>query len=54
MTMDKFLREFREEIDRTIRSQLGEGARISANERRLWVLNWEPLYHLARRHGVRI
>ena len=74
MTMQKFIRDNRKEIDAAIKSTLGhvpstagcycpksgtnhyhdDAPKINDAERRLWVLNDEGLYLLARRSGVRI
>jgi len=51
MTLDKFLRKHKREIDQTIRAQGGRGVLDNA-ERRLWVLNDEGLYLWARGLGA--
>ncbi len=51
MTLDKFLRKHKREIDQTARRLGGRGVLTDA-ERRLWVLNDESLYLWARRLGA--
>ena len=53
MTLREFIKTNAKEIDRVIKKSV-PGARMSYEERRLWVLNVEDLYHWARREGVRI
>lgn len=52
MTFNKFIKEYKEDIDRVIDSYGGKYK--NNNERRMVVLNDEGLYLLARRNGVRI
>jgi hypothetical protein len=55
MTIKKFIRKNRQEIDRVIRCILGDiYYRIDDEERRLWILNDESLYRWARTEGVRL
>lgn len=56
MTMQQFIRTNRVAIDKTIDEQLGNDVITKRNdeERRLWILNHEPLYNLARSERVRI
>ncbi len=51
MTLDKFLRKHKGQIDRTIQQQGGRKP-ITNLDRRLWVLNDEGLYLWARRLGA--
>ena len=53
MTMQKFIRENREELDAAIK-RVCDNCRLNDQERRLWVLNDEGLYRWARSEGVRI
>ena len=53
MTMAKFIRENRGEIDAAIK-RVCDNCRLNDQERRLWVLNDEGLYRWARSEGVRI
>ncbi len=52
MTMTQFIRNNKLLIDKYIRG-FSDG-RINNQERRLWILNDELLYHWARHEGVRI
>jgi hypothetical protein len=55
MTLRKFIRDNRQEIDRVIAAELkGQDFRHNDEERRLWVLNFEPLYRWARSYGVQV
>ena len=57
MTLRNFIREHRQELDECIaRAMSRDVDEIIRNdeERRLWVLNDEGLYHWARSEGVRI
>ena len=55
MTMQKFIKENREQIDEGIRRALRQPEyRLNNEERRLWILNDEGLYRWARSEGVRI
>lgn len=53
MTLDKFIKENKEELDEYIK-KVCPYLRINNHERRLWVYNDEGLYNWARRSGVRI
>jgi hypothetical protein len=48
-TLEKFIREHRDEIDAATKSPYKNDA-----ERRLWIMNDEGLYRWARSEGVRI
>ena len=54
MSLYKFIRENREELDRAIRAAGVPVHLIDDEERRLWILNDEGLYEWARASGVRI
>lgn len=56
MTLKRFMKENRQEIDAAILRVLGpdSGVRLNDHERRLWILNDESLYNWARSEGVRI
>lgn len=54
MTKQEFIRDYREAIDRVIRSYNPCPPPITNKERELWILNDEGLYHWARSKGVRI
>ena len=49
----EFIRENRDTIDEAIRRVL-PGKQFNDEERRLWILNDEGLYHWAQSEGVRI
>ncbi len=51
MSLTKWIRQNRELIDRVIHAQI-DPAFINDDERRLWVLNFEPLYCIAFEAGV--
>ena len=51
MSMAKFLKQYRKQIDAVIHAQVPQ-QRINDDERELWVLNDESLYLLARKAGV--
>ena len=53
MTFAKFLTTCKKEIDGYITKKTGDPP-INANDRRLWVLNDEPLYRRAKSQGARI
>jgi hypothetical protein len=53
MTLANFIKENRQEIDSCIKS-VAPNSRLNYEERRMWILNDEGLYRLARRSGVRI
>ena len=54
MTLRAFIREHRAEIDKAIARAIGQETNPLPNdeERRLWVLNDEGLYHWARDKGL--
>jgi hypothetical protein len=52
MTLKSFIRKNRAEINTVIRRECA-GIRLNDAERRLWILNLEPLYLWARRSGVK-
>ena len=55
MSLTRFIRENRKEIDQAIESVLGHTEfRHNDSERRLWVLNDESLANWAESHGVKI
>lgn len=55
MSLRTWIRQNRAEIDRCIDVELRGGhTRRNDEERRLWVLNWEPLYLAARAAGVKV
>ena len=56
MTLKQFIRDNRTELDTAIARALGRNENPKANdeERRLWVLNDESLYHWACSEGVKI
>ena len=55
-SLQQFIREHRAELDATIARALrcDTNPRANDEERRLWILNDEGLYHWARSEGVRI
>lgn len=53
MSLRQFLRQYRPTIDAVIRRECPNVGRLNDRERRLWVLNHEPLYDLARACGVK-
>lgn len=53
MTLNKFIKEHRNEIDAAIR-RVCDNCRFNDKERRLWVLNDEGLYLWARAEGAEI
>jgi hypothetical protein len=53
MTLRQFIKEHRQELDDCIQ-RAAPGAPKNDDERRLWILNDEGLYHWARSEGVRI
>lgn len=52
MTLREFVRKHKEDIDSVIKSNGGKY--FNYEERRLWVLNDESLYNIARKNRVRI
>ena len=56
MTLKQFIREHRAELDAAIARTIKQDTNPRANddERRLWILNDEGLYHWARSEGVRL
>jgi hypothetical protein len=54
MSIRKFIRQNREEIDQVIKKACPNVGRINDEERRLWVLNDYGLYMWARSLGVEI
>ena len=67
MTIKDFIKDNRTEIDKAILADRyrydgrgGKGTipnpppKMNDNERRLYIINYEPLYHWARSAGVRI
>jgi len=52
MTLKAFVKKYRRELDGYIQSAV-PGARKNDEERQLWVLNDEYLYHWALRSGVK-
>lgn len=53
MTMERFIRENRKELDTYILGRV-PGARMSDGERRSWVENDETLYRWAKVYGVKL
>ena len=53
MTLQKFIKENREELDNIIQRRV-PGAPKNDNERRLWIMNDEDLYNWARSYKVNI
>lgn len=55
MTIQDFIRKHRKELDAEIakRLKMDRNPRPNDEERRLWVLNDEPLYLWARSEGVK-
>lgn len=53
-SLQEFIQENREEIDRVIRSKSKATASINNEERRLWILNDEALYNWARSEKVNV
>lgn len=54
MNLKEFITENRKEIDEFIRRQTVPKLSIDDEERRLWILNNEALYHWAKSQGVKI
>ena len=56
MTLRAFIREHRTELDEAIAHAIGQETNPRANdeERRLWIMNDEGLYHWARQEGVKL
>lgn len=54
MSMREFIKQNRAQIDKAIKSVLGEDYRLNDNERRDWIMNDEGLYNWARSEGVKI
>jgi len=54
MTLQNFIKENREEIDRCIKRVVPNARFFNNEERRLWILNDEGLYNWARSNGVKI
>lgn len=55
MTMKMFIAYNREIIDEVIMGQIKDNTfHITDKERELWIMNWEPLYIMARRQGVKV
>jgi len=54
MTFKEFIKQYRQEIDMEIKSVCPNCTRFNDEERRLWILNHEPLYRWAQSEGVRI
>lgn len=54
MTLKNFIRMYKKEIDEVIRKVCPNCKYFNYEERRLWVLNDEGLYRLARSEGVNI
>ena len=54
MTLKEFIRQNRDEIDQAIKRRCPNLKATSDEERRLWILNDEGLYHWARCEGVKI
>ena len=54
MTLKKFIKENRQELDACIKRACPNCDRFNDEERRLWILNDEGLYLWARGEGVRI
>ena len=60
MTLTQFIKTHKAEIDDCIYQELNKGRRspigirIDNAERRMWILNFEPLYELARRYKVKL
>ena len=52
MTMTRFLRRFRSDIDAYIKSQCPNIGRLDNAERELWIANDEGLYRWAQSYGV--
>jgi hypothetical protein len=47
-----WIKTHRAEVDAEILRQCPNVGRLNDRERHLWVLNWEPLYLLAKASGV--
>ena len=54
MTCQNFIKENMTEIDLHIKGLTGKNQYQNNEERRLWILNDEGLYHWARIEGVNI
>jgi hypothetical protein len=55
MKLADFITTYRDEIDTVIKKELkNDAVQLNNAERRLWILNNEGLYNLARSEGVRI
>ena len=55
MSLQKFIAKNRVELDAYIERKLGKVSHLKNDEeRRLWILNDETLYHWARANGVKI
>ena len=53
MTLVKFIKENKQELDRIIQS-IAPGSPRNNNERLLWIMNDEGLYDWAKSEGVKI
>jgi len=53
MTMKKFIKQNKDDLDRAIRRACSN-CRLNDAERRMWILNDEGLYRWARSEGVKI
>ena len=54
MTMQRFIRNHRAEIDQHIKSACPNCGRLNNEEREDWIMNDESLYNWARSEGVKI
>jgi len=56
MSLREYIKNNRDDIDRIIRNSPGIDwdIRLNDSERRLWILNDEELYYMAKQEGVRI
>jgi hypothetical protein len=53
-SLRQWVKQHRDLIDSVIRAKAGPLLRIDDHERRMWVLNDEMLYCIARRHNVEV
>lgn len=53
MTLKQFIEENKEELDRCIH-RVVPNVKLDYNERRLWIINDEFLYHRAKSCGCKI
>ena len=53
MKLQDFIKQNRQELDECIK-KVCNNCRLNNQERKLWILNDEDLYHWARSEGVKI